>query len=609
MLNTSGHFLELVCPVPSSVITSFPSLRYLHHYYSYYYRHGPRLLLPCWDHLRVALLPHLPAHHAPSLCFFLLFFLFCFSVLLARSIVLRSIQKQEAVSDSRRWNSSNGAECFWDEANVDCYDGDGPTDEDMVADVILEGEALLFLSKKETNVDTLLVRQGEDARDSSSSAESTLPSESVYASPLGFLTSEEAELDQINSPTPDSVTACPSVTVEERNLKTEQNNLHAEGKNFSGDEIGFTVAQDVHLIKKAFKSRLDEKENQVACDASTVGSTSKSSADWRSSTNLRDSETEHLFSSSSRKSSSKWESYAVFRKYDEEMMYFDRISAQKLNEAEALRSMKVHQRSISKRIVHKLTTRDKQFTRFKDPYRELEAAYVAQICLTWEALNWNYQYFQQVHANRGEDDNGCSAHMAQQFQQFQVLLQRYIENEPYEYGRRPEVYARRRVAAPKLLQVPEFHDSADKTDKECSEWRISSAEFLRILEDVIRTFMNFLRADKENHWQMLRALVKKKASSVDPTLLHLLRKVNEKKRRRLKDILRRGKCLRKRKPREENEMEILMALIDMKIVSRVMWMPEISEEQLHWCEEKISRVKVWEGRMQRDSSPLFFPAH
>lgn len=68
-------------------------------------------------------------------------------------------------------------------------------------------------------------------------------------------------------------------------------------------------------------------------DSSTVGSTSKSSAEWRSSTNLRDSETEHLFSSSSRRSSSKWESYAVFRKYDEEMMFFDRISAQKLNEA------------------------------------------------------------------------------------------------------------------------------------------------------------------------------------------------------------------------------------------------------------------------------------
>lgn len=37
-----------------------------------------------------------------------------------------------------------------------------------------------------------------------------------------------------------------------------------------------------------------------------------------------------------------------------------------------------------------------------------------------------------------------------------MLLQRYIENEPYEHGKRPEVYARMRSLAPKLLQVPEY---------------------------------------------------------------------------------------------------------------------------------------------------------
>jgi hypothetical protein len=35
-------------------------------------------------------------------------------------------------------------------------------------------------------------------------------------------------------------------------------------------------------------------------------------------------------------------------------------------------------------------------------------------------------------------------------------LQRYVENEPYEYGRRPEIYARMRHLAPKLLLVPEY---------------------------------------------------------------------------------------------------------------------------------------------------------
>ena len=115
-------------------------------------------------------------------------------------------------------------------------------------------------------------------------------------------------------------------------------------------------------------------------------------------------------------------------------------------------------RSMSERIVYKFQNVNKKPAEVgHNPYRELEAAYVAQICLTWEALNWNYKNFQTKRASRGQDvDVGCPATVAQRFQQFQVLLQRYVENEPYEHGRRPEIYARVRHLAPKLLLVPEY---------------------------------------------------------------------------------------------------------------------------------------------------------
>lgn len=125
--------------------------------------------------------------------------------------------------------------------------------------------------------------------------------------------------------------------------------------------------------------------------------------------------------------------------------------------SESLRSIQACPRSISERIVHKLSTKNRRSSDIRqNPYQELEGAYVAQICLTWEALNWNYKYFNRLRASRRESDPGCPAYIAQQFQQFQVLLQRYVENEPYEHGRRPEVYARMRSLAPKLLQVPEY---------------------------------------------------------------------------------------------------------------------------------------------------------
>jgi len=84
---------------------------------------------------------------------------------------------------------------------------------------------------------------------------------------------------------------------------------------------------------EAKKLIVEEKDDEeIYGDSCTVGSTSKSSSEWRSSINCRDSGTDDPFSSSSRRSCPKWESYTVFQKYDEEMSFQDRISAQKLQE-------------------------------------------------------------------------------------------------------------------------------------------------------------------------------------------------------------------------------------------------------------------------------------
>ncbi|GAV85428.1 DUF1666 domain-containing protein, partial [Cephalotus follicularis] len=381
--------------------------------------------------------------------------------------------------------------------------------------------------------------------------------------------------------------------------------------NFTREEKFLVFAPPKSESKKIQVQEEKDDEGYFG-DSCTNGSTSKSSSEWRSSINCRESVTEDPFSSSSQRSCPKWESYTVFQKYDEEMMFLDRISAQKLHETESLRSIQACPRSISERIVHKIANINKRRSDIRhNPYHELEGAYVAQICLTWEALNWNYMNFERKRASRRDFDPGYPAGVAQKFQQFQVLLQRYIENEPYEQGRRPEVYARMRLLAPKLLLVPEYRDSEDDHRKdEGLGSKITSASFLMIMEDCIQTFMNFLKADKEKPCQILKSFFgRNRRGSVDPTLLHLMRKVNNKKKMKLKDLRRARKCIRKRKLNVEDEMEILMGLIDLKVVSRVMRMNDISDEQLHWCEEKMSKVRVLEGKLQRDSSPLFFPAH
>lgn len=79
---------------------------------------------------------------------------------------------------------------------------------------------------------------------------------------------------------------------------------------------------------------------------------------------------------------------------------------------------------------------------------------------------------------------------------------------------------------------------------------------------------------------------------------------------RVKDLVRRRKCFIQRKLiKVEDEMEILMGLIDLRVISRVLRMPNVTEEQQHWCEQKMTRVRVLEGKIQRDSSPLAYPVH
>ncbi|KAG8661539.1 uncharacterized protein LOC110619602 isoform X3 [Manihot esculenta] len=514
----------------------------------------------------------------------------------------------------------------------------------LVADVIHGGESLVFLSNRSVTQRTqnhvqefVNSRQSlEDEDDDNDDDEDDSDSDeqfSILASagseakhndsdPMveeaEDMTARDADSVQDSGPEHGGPTS-PFTTYRQKNSLVDSDENYGEDYINQGIQNKKKMDQNLHGDEKAFifaatqmeskKLQVREKDDEeIFGDSCTVGSTSKSSSEWRSS--IKDSGTEDPFSSSSRRSCPKWESYTVFQKYDEEMMFLDRVSAQKLHETESLKSIQVNPRSISDRIVHKIATMNKKKSSDfrQNPYHELEAAYVAQICLTWEALNWNYKNFNSKRASKKDFDPGCPGHIAQQFQQFQVLLQRYVENEPYEQGRRPEVYARMRLLAPKLLLVPEYREDDPNEDGFGS--RISSAAFLMIMEDGIRSFMDFLKLDKQKPGQILTSFFKRnRRGTVDPALLQLMKKVNKKKKMKLKDLRRARKCIRKKKLKVEEEMEILMGLIDLKVVSRVLRMSDISEEQLHWCEEKMSKVRVLDGKLQRDSLPLFFPAH
>jgi hypothetical protein len=55
------------------------------------------------------------------------------------------------------------------------------------------------------------------------------------------------------------------------------------------------------------------------------------------------------------------------------------------------------------------------------------------------------------------------------------------------------------------------------------------------------------------------------------------------------------------------DVQLLFALIDIKVFSRVLRMAKLSKEQLLWCEEKMSKLDLSENRLRRDGSPILFP--
>ena len=119
------------------------------------------------------------------------------------------------------------------------------------------------------------------------------------------------------------------------------------------------------------------------------------------------------------------------------------------NSSPTIKSFLAHSFHLSRHRKSESETTKKFMREF---YSDLEMVYVGQLCLSWEILQWQYQKALEFL----ESDQFILQRyneVAGEFQQFQVLLQRFIENEPFQ-GPRVENYVRSRGSIRNLLQVP-----------------------------------------------------------------------------------------------------------------------------------------------------------
>ncbi|XVF74934.1 hypothetical protein PTKIN_Ptkin13bG0149800 [Pterospermum kingtungense] len=306
---------------------------------------------------------------------------------------------------------------------------------------------------------------------------------------------------------------------------------------------------------------------------------------------------------------------AVYEKYSECMLFFDRIIAQQLKEAGSTNPPTP--KSASKKLasplrclsLKKIEEPEEETEHLQQPiiypYQDLEIAYVAQICLTWEALHCQYTQLSQLVLCEPENPT-CYNRSAQHLQQFQVLLQRFSENEPFQEGLRAEIYARARNILPKLLQIPNIigSDQKEKVEEE-SDYLVLAPDIIRIIESSILTFQMFVKMDKKKNSGVLNLFGNQNPMA---TPLQQVQSLLEKKAMKLKELRKKRKGWKKESwPVASDNVPLLFALIDIKIIGRVLRMSKISKEQLFWCEEKMKKLDLLDGKLQRDPKPILFP--
>ncbi|MBA0571857.1 hypothetical protein Golob_002226, partial [Gossypium lobatum] len=250
---------------------------------------------------------------------------------------------------------------------------------------------------------------------------------------------------------------------------------------------------------------------------------------------------------------------------------------------------------------------------------DLEMVYVGQLCLSWEILHWQYEKAIGI----WESDPYCMRRyneVAGEFQQFQVLIQRFIENEPFE-GPRVRNYIKNRCVLRNLLQVPVIREDSLKDKRKGrrkgrdeDDNAITAEMLVEIMEEAIRIFWRFLRADKDANI-VIRKM--RKGAQVEPTepdelqLLATLQTSLQKKDKKLREIVRSGNCiLRKlKKNEEENSDQVLyfFSQVDLKLVARVLNMSNVTRDQLLWCHSKLSKINFVNRKINVEPSFLLFP--
>ncbi|XP_058746005.1 uncharacterized protein LOC131618866 [Vicia villosa] len=251
-------------------------------------------------------------------------------------------------------------------------------------------------------------------------------------------------------------------------------------------------------------------------------------------------------------------------------------------------------------------------------HRDLELVYVCQICLSWEILCWQHEKIQEMKKYDSQWPHRYNI-VAGDFQLFQVLIQRFLEDEPFHQDHnRVQYYVNNRSLIRNLLQVPIIKDDSAKDKKKVKlseEDAIGNERLEHIIQKSMQVFWEFVNADKDDenlfhktsHYRENE--IKNKEIS---DLVGNIRTQLHKKERMVKDKLRSGNCIvRKFQKHNKDQIQLdhdmLLAQVGLKLISRVINMKKLRKDHLIWCTDKLNQINFVDKKIQVKSSFLLFP--
>ncbi|KAG9155544.1 hypothetical protein Leryth_009955 [Lithospermum erythrorhizon] len=251
-----------------------------------------------------------------------------------------------------------------------------------------------------------------------------------------------------------------------------------------------------------------------------------------------------------------------------------------------------------------------------ETYQDLELVYIGQVCHTWEILNWQYAKAKELLEH---DSQGYRSYnkVATEFQQFQVLMERFVEDEPFQgNGGRIQHYVKNRCVLRSLLHVPMIKDDSLQDRKAIGGEEqniISVTELAKIIKQSMEVFWEFLSCEKGEPKMIQKAAQVSEVDIHDPEAAkHLMdtKLALQQKERKLKDILRSTngivKKFQKCKKGGQNHA-LFTSQVELKLVSRVLSLSRLTTDQSMWCQRKLDNISFLGRKVHVEPSFWLFP--